>query len=169
MDSIAKNEFIVINFLVRNFSERLTIRNIAAKLKLSAAGVHSILKKLENSKIVEAEKLGTGLFYRIGFNSPTARHLAAVVLLDFYKNDVPREICELKKDVGAAVLQDNNLLLVTSLPTEPLKGFNVVALSSEELVNKLRDKDKEILDIIKEGIAVFGEDMVVNAIKEAVR
>lgn len=169
MDSIAKNEFIVINFLVRNFSERLTIRNIAAKLNLSAAGVHSILKKLENSKIVESEKLGTGLFYRIDFNSPAARHLAAIVLLDSNKVSVSKEVYELKKDAGAAVLQDDSLLLVTGLPTEPLKGFNIITLSSEELVNKLKDKDKEILGIIKEGIAVFGEDTVVNAIKEAVR
>ena len=47
MDSIAKNEFRMVEFLVRNFYERLTIRNIAAKLKMSAAGAHSVLKKLE--------------------------------------------------------------------------------------------------------------------------
>ena len=87
MLSLSDNEFAVLNFLARNFTERLTIRTIAQKLKFSPAGVHTILKKLEKQGIVSGEKLGTGLFYRISFESKTAYHLAAAVLVGFFDYD----------------------------------------------------------------------------------
>jgi len=67
MLSLSDNEFSVLNFLVRNFSEKLTIRNIAQRLNFSPAGVFNILKKLEKQSIVVGQKLGTGLFYSINF------------------------------------------------------------------------------------------------------
>ena len=67
MLSLSDNEFSVISFLVRNFPEKLTIRNIAQRLDFSAAGVFNILKKLEKQGIVVSEKLGTGLFCKINF------------------------------------------------------------------------------------------------------
>ena len=80
MLSLSDNEFSVISFLVRNFTERLTIRNIAKRLGFSAAGVFNILKKLEKESIVVGQKLGTGLFYSMNFDSRVAKHLAATVL-----------------------------------------------------------------------------------------
>ena len=169
MDSIAKNEFKVINFLVRNFSERLTMRSIAMKLNLSAAGVHVSLKKLEKSKIVVAEKLGTGLFYKINLNDAKANHLAALVLLGFYKTDIPKEISSLDKEIKAVMLKGKDLLLVTGLLLNPLKEFKTIIIDYEGLVAKIKEKDKGILKIIKEGSVVFGEDIILSAIKEVVR
>ena len=120
MQSISDNEFSVINFLIRNFSERFTIRGIAKELNLSAAGVHSILKKLEKSKVVVAEKLGTGLFYNINLNSSVAKHLAAI-------------------------------------------------LAEEELVEKISSKDKAVIEIIKKGVVIAGEGLLIDMIKRGMR
>ena len=79
--SLSDNEFSVLSFLVRNFTERLTIRNIAQRLNFSAAGVFNILKKLDKENIVKGEKLGTGLFYAINFENKIALHIAEIVLL----------------------------------------------------------------------------------------
>ena len=68
MLSLSDNEFSVLDFLVRNFTERLTIRSIAQRLNFSSAGVFNILKKLEKSNIVAGQKLGTGLFYSINLD-----------------------------------------------------------------------------------------------------
>ena len=76
MLSLSDNEFSVVNFLVRNFTEKLTIRNIAQRLNFSAAGVFNILKKLEKQNIVTGQKFGTGLFYSINFENKIAEHLA---------------------------------------------------------------------------------------------
>src|SRR3990167_4467475 len=81
MLSLSDNEFSVIGFLVRNFSDRLTIRSIAQKLGFSAAGVFNIFRKLEKEGIVVGEKLGTGIFYSINYENKVALHLACISLL----------------------------------------------------------------------------------------
>ena len=78
MISLSDNEFSVLSFLTRNFSERLTIRSIALRLKFSAAGVFNILKKLEKLDIVYGQKLGTGLFYSINFENKIANGVCGI-------------------------------------------------------------------------------------------
>ena len=112
MLSLSDNEFSVLSFLVRNFTERLTIRNIAHRLNFSPAGVFNILKKLEKQEIVVGEKLGTGLFYSINFGNKIAEHLASIVLL--HSDDKSEKISiEQLKEAKAAVLNKKTLLLVT--------------------------------------------------------
>src|SRR3989338_6651881 len=113
MISLSKAEFNVISFLIRNFSKRFTIRNIASSLKISAAGAHAALKKLELGGIVKAEKLGTGLFYEIDLDNKVAKHLTAAVLLEFY--DIGKiDAAEIEKESKAALFDGKKLLVVTS-------------------------------------------------------
>src|SRR3989338_162737 len=121
MLSLSDNEFSVLNFLVRNFSEKLTIRNIAQRLNFSPAGVFNILKKLEKQSIVVGQKLGTGLFYSINFENKIAEHLAEIVLLH-----------------------------------------------SDEKIDLLRKKDSQMLQILKKGVVLFGEDKIVEIIKNCI-
>ena len=165
MNSIAKNEFGVLNFLVRNFTQRFTIRNIAQNLRLSPAGVHSILKKLETSNIVVHEKLGTGLFYSINFDNPIAKHLAAIVLLEgeSVKLDVKidaKAIIATKKDV-LAIVDDISVVEEVSVP-----DANVTIESESSLLEKIRSKNTKILNIFKQGKALLGEDFIVNIINK---
>src|SRR3989344_9405559 len=102
MLSLSDNEFSVLNFLIRNFSEKLTIRNIAKRLNFSSAGVFNILKKMEKQNIVVGEKLGTGLFYSINFENRIAEHLASVVLL-YPEEKIDLDIQKLK-NASAAIL-----------------------------------------------------------------
>jgi len=172
MQSISDNEFSVINFLIRNFSERFTIRGIAKELNLSAAGVHSILKKLEKSKVVVAEKLGTGLFYNINLNSSVAKHLAAIVLLGFLELKKP-DLEEVKDDIKIAAFDGKNMLIVSNDRTieDKLagKGFNLIILAEEELVEKISSKDKAVIEIIKKGVVIAGEGLLIDMIKRGMR
>jgi DNA-binding Lrp family transcriptional regulator len=112
MLSLSKSEFRVIGFLIRNFSKRFTIRNIGSQLKISAAGAHSVLKKLEKNGVVRAEKLGTGLFYEINLNNKVAEHLAAASLLNYFSvKDM--ETRELDKECSAVVFDGKNALAIT--------------------------------------------------------
>lgn len=168
MHSIAKNEFQVINFLVRNSAQRFTIRSIAQNLKLSPAGVHSILKKLEKSNIVVHEKLGTGLFYSVNFDNPIAKHLAAVVLLEGEAKELTEKI-----DAKAIIATKTDVLAIVediSVVEEiSIKDINVIIESESSLLEKIRAKDKLILDIFKQGKALLGEDFIVNIIKKSIR
>src|SRR3989338_10307352 len=111
MLSLSDNEFSVISFLVRNFTERLTIRNIAQRLGFSAAGVFNILKKLEKQNIVTGQKFGTGLFYSVNFESKVAEHLAAIVLV-YSEEKQDKIISEQLKQAKAAVFDKKSLLIV---------------------------------------------------------
>src|SRR3989338_2659462 len=109
MLSLSDNELSVINFLVRNFTEMLTIRSIAQRLEFSPAGVFNILKKLEKQSIVTGQKFGTGLFYSINFENKIAEHLAAVVLL--YSEEKIEINIEEFKQAKAAIFDMKTLLL----------------------------------------------------------
>lgn len=167
MLSLSDNEFSVISFLVRNFTERLTIRNIAQRLDFSAAGVFNILKKLEKQGIVVGEKLGTGLFYSINFDSKVAQHLAEIVLV--YSDEKINLNIEQLKQAKAVIFNKENLLLVTDSVTVidiKLPNVDVVAKTEDELINLLRKKDSEMLQVLRKGIVLFGEDKIVGIIKK---
>ena len=153
MLSLSDNEFSVLNFLVRNFTERLTIRSIAQRLNFSPAGVFNILKKLEKNNIVVGQKLGTGLFYSINFENKIAEHLAATVLL--YSEEKIELNVEQLKQAKAAILDKNNLLLVTdniSVPDISIPNIDVIAKTEDEIISLLRKKDIQIIQLLKKGV-----------------
>ena len=169
MLSLSDNEFSVISFLVRNFTERLTIRSIAQKLGFSPAGVFNILKKLEKHSIVAGEKLGTGLFYSINFESRIAEHLAAAVLL--YSEEKSDINAEQLKQAKAAILDGKTLLLITDSITTidaAVPNTDAIAKTEDEVIALLRKKDPAILQLLRKGIVLFGEDKIVEIIKNCI-
>ena len=170
MISLSDNEFSVINFLVRNFTERLTIRNIAQRLDFSAAGVFNILKKLEKQNIVVGQKLGTGIFFSINFDNKIAEHLAGIVLL--YSDEKFEKInTEQLRNAKAAIFDKKTLLLVTDNITVldiTFPNIEIISKSEEEVINLLRKRNLEILQMLKKGIILFGEDKIVDIIKNCI-
>ncbi len=168
MLSLSDNEFSVLNFLVRNFTERLTIRTIAQKLKFSPAGVHTILKKLEKQGIVYGEKLGTGLFYKINLESKTAYHLAAAVLAGFFDFSA-KELEKYRGSADALLFDGKNALFIVgniSSLNVLIENVNVIVKSQDEFVESIRKREPEILQILKNSTVVFGEEIVLSMIKK---
>ena len=170
MLSLSDNEFSVVNFLVRNFSEKLTIRNIAQRLNFSAAGVFNILKKLEKLNIVTGQKFGTGLFYSINFENRVAEHLAAIVLL-FSDEKININVEQLKQ-ARTAIFDKKSLLLITDNITVldiKIPNVDVIPKTEDEVVDLLRKKDPSAIQLLKKGIVLFGEDKLVDIIKKCVQ
>ena len=172
MLSISKNEFNVIGFLIRNFSSRFTIRNIASKLNISAAGAHAVLKKLEKNSVVKAERLGTGLFYELRLDNNIAKYLAAISLLKYC--NVVGNFEELREN--KAVVFDGKSLLVISNDIDKVKDIcynkfkelKLVCTSEEEFTAALKGK-REVLEILEQGNVIFGEEIVIDCIKRIIR
>ena len=171
MIPISKNELGVLGFLIRNFSKRFTIRNIASKLKISAPGAHSSLKKLESKGIVKAERLGTGLFYEVNLDNKIGGYLAAIVLLDYYEFKI--DVKDIVTESKAAIFDGKNLFVVThdgdkvkDICYKTLKNVNVICKNEEEFRLLLKDKDKETLEILEKGNVLFGEQLVIDVIRE---
>ena len=166
MISLSDNEFSVINFLVRNFTEKLTIRNVAKRLNFSAAGVFNMLKKLEKEGIVVGQRLGTGLFYSINLDNKFSQHLAAIVLL--YSDEKISINAEQFKHAKSAIFDKKTLLLVTDNITDidiSMPDVNAISKTEDEVIELLRKKDVEMLQLLKKGVVLFGEEKVVNIIK----
>lgn len=170
MISLSDNEFSVINFLVRNFTERLTIRSVANKLGFSAAGVFKILKKLEKEGIVVGQKLGTGLFYSINLENRIAEHLAAIVLVHSDEK-ISLDIGQFKQ-AKAAVFDRKSLLVMTDNMTFldiSIPDISVISKTEDEVLSMLRKKDSELLQILKRGVVLFGEDKIAGIIKRCMQ
>lgn len=170
MLSLSDNEFSVLNFLVRNFAEKLTIRNIAQRLKFSPAGVFNILKKLEKQNIVVGEKLGTGLFYSINFESKIAEYLSKIVLL-YSEERIDIEMPAKLRQANAAILSGKALALVTDSVTTldiEIPDLKITTKTEDELIELLRKKDYEALQLLKNGTILFGEEKIVEIIKKCI-
>ena len=170
MLSLSDNEFSVLSFLVRNFTEKLTIRNIAQRLNFSPAGVFNILKKLEKQNIVKGQKLGTGLFYEINFENKIAEHLAKIVLLHSDEKFEKINHAHLKH-ARAAIFAGKILLLITDNVTSidiQLSNIEIITKTEDEIIDLLRKKDSATLQLLKKGIVLFGEDKIVEIIKNCV-
>lgn len=160
----------MINFLVRNFTEKLTIRSIAQKLGFSAAGVFNILKKLEKEQVVVGQKLGTGLFYSINFDNRIAKHLAAIVLA--YSDEKITVNVEQLKQAKAAILDKKSILVITDNMTFldiSIPEINILSKTEDEITALLRKKDLEVLQALKKGVVLFGEDELVRIIKNCMQ
>ena len=170
MLSLSDNEFAVINFLVRNFYEKLTIRSIALRLKFSPAGVYNILKKLEKEGITKSEKLGTGLFYSINFENKIALHLASIVLL--HSSD-KIDAANFSKIPGENVIfaLKKKLLVVGNISSLDLmiEGFEISSKSKEEFVECIKSKEKTCVEFLSDGAVVSGEGIIVEIIKSMVK
>ena len=146
MLSLSDNEFSVLNFLVRNFAEKLTIRNVAQRLNFSPAGVFNILKKLER------------------------QNLAAIVLL--YSDEKFENVnVEKIKQAKTAIFDKKTLLLITdniAVLDVAIPNVNVIVKTEDEAIGLLRKKDSQILQILKKGVVLFGEDKVVEIIKNCI-
>ena len=173
MLSFSKNEFAIVGFLVRHFSARFTIRDVASQLSLSAPGTHAALKKLEKNGIVRAEKLGTGLFYEVNFGNAVAEHFAAMTLLSYRVQDT---ISGLEGYCEAAVYDGKTLIAISSdaeavknIVHEQKANASVVSLSLEDFSASLRDEASGVLGVLQEGNVIFGEDMMLKVISEVKR
>jgi len=167
MLSLSDNEFAVINFLVRNFTDRLTVRSIAKKLGFSPAGVYNILKKLEDMEIVYGEKLGTGLFYKINLNSKVAWYLSLSVLVGFF--DYKINLDKYKPEAKAALFDKKNILFIVdgvSVSDFQIEGVNTIVKTLDEFIEAVKKKDSVALSILKNSSIIFGEETVAEVVKK---
>ena len=170
MLSLSDNEFAVVNFLVRSFTERLTVRNIAKKLNFSPAGVYNILKKLERQNIAHGERLGTGLFYRINLESKTAKYLALAVLVGFFDYNI--NLIQYISKAKTALFDKKSVLFIVdniAIPSDfTVENVNVVVKSEDEFIESIRKRDQLVLGLLKNSTVVFGEEFIVEVIKRFV-
>ncbi len=191
------NEQRVLSFLVRHFKENYSINQLAKLLGLTPKGMHKLLRRLEQQDIVRPKKMANAIFYQINFESDLACKTAELALFEEIKMPYARaqtkDMERLRPVADAAVLfgsilekgekaKDIDLLVVfeknrynyfqkelNKLQAIKTKKIHLVMQTPEDLVKNLQKPDEVILEIIKKGKILWGHQIIVNVVKEAVK
>lgn len=194
MFSLTVNESRVVNFLVRNWSERISINEVAKRLKLSPMGAYKILRKLEKQKVLFFEQIGQAKYYKINFKEQLSRKTAEFVLSQHDFNSFANVCAEdLKKvqefadciilfgsvltkgieandiDIFCVIKKQNYEKLrkeVQKLQKTSSKHIQLVVQTFEDLVKNLKNKDPVLLEIIRKGAFILGQEVIFEGIKE---
>jgi len=189
---IPKNIKKIILYLLRNL-DLVNINQISKNLDISVGSAFKILKKLEESNITTYQNLGNAKFYQINLNNNESVKLGELLLLEEKRNlkgysKLYSE--ELQKFPKAELIilfgsvlnnkefNDVDVLFITNKPKEVTKFcLNIskirtkpvvpLILKKEDLIKEIKNKKEVILDIIKKGVVIKGEDIFLEVIKNA--
>lgn len=194
-NGITKNGLRLLRLLARRFSERFSINQVARQLKLSPRGAYKMLKSMESEGILKPERIGNSIFYHIDFNSDFARKAAELSLFEEVKSAYARVQAKdletlrnrasalilygsvLEKgenaediDIMAVVEQENYAFFrngLSELQNKKPKHIHAVVMSKQDLAKNLAKKDAVAMEILNKGNILWGQDVIVNAIKDS--
>lgn len=190
---LSKNAGLILNFLLRNFTKKYNINQIADKLEISVSDTHRVLKKLDKSKIVKPNKIGNGIFYELNLENKVASKIAELLLIQKetnpYARNYAKDLEPLKKYSKAGILfgsiiykgekaGDVDVLIVADkkqvqyvesfcleLSKNRAKNIQTLLYTKKDLENNIKKKDEVIIDVIKNGVVLWGEKLIVEAIR----
>lgn len=186
-----KKEQEILKLIFKDFLTLYNSRNISKIVNISHAGAFKILKKLEKRGLVKAKKIGKAIIYSINKENPLALKEVEIYLL-IESQDYNRwyeEFKDLKEKAAFVVLfgsvlknekdaRDIDLLIVAEKGR--LKDIKKILGKRQSLLNKkihqilqtpedfrndIEKKNKILIEIIKTGIVLFGQDKFVSMLK----
>ena len=191
---LSQNEFKALNFLVRRPRERYSINELARQLDITPKGMHKLLKRLEEQAIVKQQRLANAVYYEINFASNKACKIAEFALIEDAKTPYVRmQVKDLERlhSLAEAVIlfgsvlkkgeKANDIDILVILKKNQYKRFNeglkelqslktkqihTVLQTPEEIRANLKKADPVIEAAIKEGYVIWGQEIIVQTIKE---
>lgn len=194
MFSLTKNEIRTINFLVRNYTERISINGIARQLSLSPMGAYKILKRLEQHAILEYEKIGNAIHYQLNLSAEGGKKAAELALTNNILNPFakvcvedlqrlkPLTLCAaLFGSVLAKGMNANDIDIfcvikpskykelkakICDWQKSTSKKIHLLVQTKDDLLRNMKNKDPVIEDILKTGAFFWGEEIIIEAIRQ---
>lgn len=190
---LTRNEARMISFLLRNFTNRYSIRQLAKELDLSPMGARKMAIKLEQAKILKPEQISDAIYYHPNLDEEIGCKTAELVLsykdLNPYARVQAKDLEQLRPYVLCAVLfgsvltkaenaGDIDVLLVLDedqlnkmhkvlMEIQSIKSKKISEMlqTREDLVRNIRKRDAPLLDVIKTGQVLWGSEIIVEAIR----
>ncbi|MBS3079280.1 nucleotidyltransferase domain-containing protein [Candidatus Pacearchaeota archaeon] len=176
------------------FKEKLGFYNSRSMSKIvgiSHPGAFKILKKLEKNFIVSSKRIGKAIIFSLNFENPMTKNLVENALIaesQEYKRWVEefKEIEEISlfailfgsiiknensaKDIDLLVVSEQNYQsiiqkIINGKNKISNKKIHLILQIGEDFLNDLHKNNKVILEIIKTGIVLFGQDKFIKLIK----
>lgn len=176
----------IIKTLFKDFLTAYNSRNISQAVKMSHAGAFKILKKLEKEDNVKAKRIGKAIIYSLNFDNPiTQRKIEMALTIEAQSHK--RWIEEFKgledaaqfivlfgsiltnektaRDIDLLVVaQSNNSDKINKIIEKRNKILNkkihLILQSPEDFKKDIDSKNKVIIEVIKKGIFLFGQERV---------
>ncbi len=189
---LTDNEKKVLRLLFANF-EDLSINRIAKLAKLSPNGAYKILKKFENEGILRLKQIANIKSYGLNFDNEKTGNILQLALIPFLDGRIRSrfdDLKELKKITLACIIfgsyinlkkepNDLDLLFIIkpkhykTYKENSIKIFNTIPIKVQDVLQTEKDfkeniekKDKVIIEILKTGKILWGQDIIINIIKE---
>ena len=185
----------VLRFLMTSFNYN-SINDIARECKLAPNGAYKILKKLEKFDVVYFEDVGRIKAYRINFRNKLTINYLEIALADERITEAKikiriKDLNEIKQISQAAIMfgsyitdeknpKDIDILFVFEKDKfklykrklEEVKNIipykiHDIIQTPGDLISNLKNQDKLILNIIRNGIILWGQESIVRSIKNA--
>lgn len=183
MEKLTKEQEII-KLLFKDFSASYNSRNISKIIGISHAGAFKILKKLEKREIVKSKRIGKALIYSLNMKNPIACkgiEMALVIEAQNFRRWI-EEFRELEDKIKFLILfgsiirnekaaRDIDLLIVTY--KEKFKDIEKIIEETQKYTNRkihpliqtlenftkdVGKKNKVMLEILKTGIVLFGQE-----------
>ena len=188
MISLTQNERKALLILFKDFTSFYNANSISKILGISHVGAQKIFKKLYNDKIIISKKIGKSIIYRLKLKDDYVRKLIAFILADEANNFKrwKQEFKELFKKnriimiYGSAIknykeardidimitINDKELRELNKILDEKQKilpkKLHVIKLTHKDLLKNLKNKNKSMVDIVKNAIILYGQDKYVE-------
>ncbi len=191
-----KNEQKLIAYLWKNWTEQLSINELAKRLGLTPRGAHVILKKFEKNDLVKKKKIANAAIYQLNYSDEKNKHLVEYALKSEpspnpYVTVLEKDLQSLREIASAAILfgsaltaglqaRDIDLLVVinpkklsalkakvSEFESISPKKLHLLIQTKTDLQKNLRKKDPVVLELFKKGRVLWGHDWMYQLIKIA--
>ena len=191
MVTLTQKEKEAILILFKDFTNFYNANSISKLLDISHVGAQKIFKRLLNQNLLEYRKIGKSIVYKIKLEDDYVRKLVSFLLAD-EANSFKRwkeEFRELSKKSKIVILygsaiknytkaNDIDIMIVIDKKnageTDKIikqkqkilpKELHAIKLTNKDMIKNLHKKNKAIIDIVKNGVVIYGQDEYVEIIK----
>ena len=194
---ITNNEKKILKFLLAHFNNDYSINEIAKKCGLAPNGAYEILKKFGEKEILLPKKIANLKSYKINFNSRETNKLLELALIpDYRESKIKYRYNDLKplEDMTNLCILFGSYITKKEKPNDidilfvikksdykkysetlekvkiilPLKLHDVIQ-TKEDLIKNIKKEEKLIIEIISEGIVLWGHEFLIEVIKNAIK
>jgi len=195
MEQISNNEMKIMSILFKEPYVDYNANNLSKITNLSSMGTLKILKKLEKQNLIKGKQMGKATFYKPHLKNQYSQIFIELILRKEAEESLPkvkRWIKELKKfekdsEIGiifGSLLKKSGfedidfLLIINSLKNKKInqitknlneiniKKIHLVKQTDKDFKKNIKEKNKIILNALKEGIVIFGHKKIIRAIQD---
>lgn len=191
MVTLTQNEKGALLILFKDFTTFYNANSISKFLDISHVGAQKIFKRLLEQNLLIDRKIGKSIVYKLKLEDDYVRRLIAFLLADEANSfkrweEEFRELSEKAKIVilyGSVIknyskANDIDVMIVIDkkdvkeidriikqkqeiLP----KNLHAIKLTHNDMIKNLNKKNKALIDIVKNGVVIYGQDEYVEIIK----